>query len=39
MATIKTYTNLEQSRILAEYLPLENADGHYWKIVLNILIL
>ena len=29
MATIKTYTNLEQSKKLAEILPLESADM-YW---------
>lgn len=33
MATIKSYTNLEQSKKLAEILPLESADMHYreWK--------
>ena len=30
MATIKTYTDLEQSKILSGYLPLESADGHYY---------
>ena len=29
MATIKSYTNLEQSKKLAEILPLESADIHY----------
>ena len=29
MATIKSYTDLEQSRKLAEILPLESADMHY----------
>lgn len=31
MATIKSYTDLEQSRKLAEILPLESADMHYYK--------
>lgn len=30
MATIKSYTNIEQSRKLAEIMPLESADM-YWK--------
>ena len=30
MATIKSYTDLEQSRKLAEILPLESADG-FWS--------
>ena len=29
MATIKSYTSLEQSKKLAEILPLESADMHY----------
>lgn len=29
MATIKSYTDLEQSKKLAEILPLESADMHY----------
>ena len=29
MTTIKSYTDLEQSKKLAEFLPLENADMHY----------
>lgn len=29
MASIKAYTNLEQSKKLAEILPLESADMHY----------
>ena len=29
MATIKSYTSLEQSRKLAEFLPLDSADMHY----------
>lgn len=29
MATIKSYSDLEQSRKLAEFLPLESADMHY----------
>lgn len=29
MATIKSYTDLEQSRKLSEILPLESADMHY----------
>ena len=29
MATIKSYTNLEQSKKLAEILPIESADMHY----------
>ena len=28
---MKAYTDLEQSRKLAEILPLESADMHYWK--------
>jgi len=31
MATIKRYTDIEQSRKLAEILPLESADMAYWK--------
>ena len=31
MATIKSYTDLEQSKKLAEILPLESADMHYSK--------
>lgn len=30
MATVKAYTDLEQSKKLAEILPLESADAHYW---------
>ena len=30
MATIKSFTSLEQSRKLAEILPLESADMFYW---------
>ena len=30
MATIKSYTDIEQSRKLAEILPLESADMYYW---------
>ena len=30
MATIKSYTDLEQSKKLAEILPLESADMLYW---------
>lgn len=30
MATIKSYTDLEQSKKLAEILPLETADMNYW---------
>ena len=30
MATIKSYTDLEQSKKLAEILPLESADMYYW---------
>lgn len=29
MATIKSYTDLEQSKKLAEILPIESADMHY----------
>lgn len=29
MATIRAYTTIEQSRKLAEFLPLESADMHY----------
>ena len=28
---LKNYTDLEQSKILAEYLPSESADAHYWR--------
>ena len=31
MATIKPFTDLKQSKILAEILPLESADMCYWK--------
>ena len=30
MATIKSYTDIEQSRKLAEILPIESADMNYW---------
>jgi len=30
MTTIKSYTDIEQSRKLAEFLPLESADG-FWE--------
>lgn len=30
MATIKTYTDIEQSKKLAEFLPIESADMFYW---------
>ena len=30
MATIKSYTDLQQSKKLAEILPIETADMHYW---------
>ena len=30
MATIKAYTDIEQSRKLAEILPLESVDMNYW---------
>lgn len=30
MATIKSYTDLEQSKKLAEILPLDSADMNYW---------
>lgn len=30
MATIKSFTSLEQSKKLAEILPLESADMYYW---------
>lgn len=30
MTTIKSYTDLEQSRKLAEILPIESADMNYW---------
>ena len=30
MATIRAYTTIEQSRKLAEILPLESADMNYW---------
>ena len=36
MATIKSYTDLQQSRKLAEILPLESADG-CWKGTTNLL--
>jgi hypothetical protein len=28
---MKAYTDIEQARKLAEFLPLESADMHYWK--------
>ncbi len=31
MATIKSFTSIEQSRKLSEILPLESADNHYWR--------
>lgn len=31
MTTIKSYTDLEQSKVLANILPLESADMHYSK--------
>ena len=34
MATIKSYTDLEQSKALAEFLPLESADM-WWNIELD----
>ena len=34
MATIKSYTDIEQSRKLAEFLPLESADM-YWYIAIK----
>ena len=30
MATIKSYSDLQQSKVLAEILPLESADMNYW---------
>ena len=30
MATIKSYSDLQQSKKLAEVLPIESADMHYW---------
>lgn len=30
MSTIKSYTDLEQSKKLAEILPIESADMNYW---------
>lgn len=30
MATIKSYTDINQSRKLAEFLPIESADMFYW---------
>lgn len=30
MATIKSYTSLEQSKALTKILPIESADAHYW---------
>ena len=30
MATIKSYTDIEQSKVLAEILPIESADG-FWE--------
>jgi len=35
MATIKAYTDIEQSRKLAEMLPLESADMYYFTIIRN----
>ena len=31
MATIKSYTDIEQSKKLAEFLPLESADMYWWS--------
>ena len=31
MTTIKSYTDINQSKKLAEILPTESADMHYWK--------
>ena len=31
MATIKSYTDINQSRKLAEILPIGSADNHYWS--------
>lgn len=31
MATIKSFTDLEQSKKLAEFLPLESADMYWWS--------
>ena len=31
MATIKSYTDIEQSKKLAEILPLESADMYWWS--------
>lgn len=31
MAIIKSFTDLPQSKVLAEFLPLESADNHYWR--------
>lgn len=30
MATIKSYTDIEQAKVLATILPLESADMNYW---------
>jgi len=30
MATIKSFTDLQQSKVLAEILPLESADMYWW---------
>lgn len=30
MATIKSFTDLPQSKVLAEFLPLESADMYWW---------
>lgn len=31
METIKSYTDLEQSKALAEFLPIESADMYWWS--------
>jgi len=31
MATIKSFTDLPQSKVLAEFLPLESADMYWWS--------
>jgi len=31
MATVKSYTDLSQSKVLAKILPIESADMAYWK--------
>ena len=35
MATIKSYTDIEQSKKLAEILPLESADMYYFRQIVN----